>query len=301
LVDNKELSDIFDKHLRTQTFPLAIKMLAEDDEIPGRTKIPFKDLNARIAVCQGFAISRKYGWALAISRDDISCPLTKIAFGFDKEPEFYTEGNLCCDMYTETKEAGAITESEVAKFPYEKYKSILVSPVSRASFQPDVILIYGNSAQVMILVTAFLYKSGGYLSSKFSGRLDCSDSVIRTMQTDECQVVLPCYGDRIFGQTEDYEMAFTIPASKIEQVVEGLQGTHKGGVRYPIPSFLRYQGQYPPKYEELNDMLLISNYQKGFPTNFNLFSSIPMREQKCENGNFSNHSTVALQRESKVS
>ena len=37
-------------------------------------------------------------------------------------------------------------------------------------------------------------------------------------------------------------------------LVEGLEGTHKGGVRYPIPSFLTYEPGMPRKYEELLGM-----------------------------------------------
>jgi len=35
-------------------------------------------------------------------------------------------------------------------------------------------------------------------------------------------------------------------------MIEGLEGTHKGGVRYPIPAFLRYTAQYPPHYDKLS-------------------------------------------------
>jgi hypothetical protein len=33
-----------------------------------------------------------------------------------------------------------------------------------------------------------------------------------------------------------------------------LKGTHKGGVRYPIPSFLRYQAVFPEKYMKLEEL-----------------------------------------------
>jgi uncharacterized protein (DUF169 family) len=106
----------------------------------------------------------------------------------------------------------------------------------------------------MRLVTAALYKRGGRITSSFSGRIDCADIIIQTMHTQDCQVILPCYGDRIFAQTEDSEMAFTIPRARIPEVIEGLKGTHKGGVRYPIPSFLRYQAVFPEKYMKLEEL-----------------------------------------------
>ena len=58
----------------------------------------------------------------------------------------------------------------------------------------------------------------------------------------------------MFGQTQDDEMAFSIPASKLEAVMEGLQSTHKNGIRYPIPTFMNYTAQFPPKYEAVWDV-----------------------------------------------
>jgi uncharacterized protein (DUF169 family) len=103
-------------------------------------------------------------------------------------------------------------------------------------------------------VTGALWKTGGAITSSFTGRLDCSDLVIRTLQTGEWQVILPCYGDRVFGHTEDHEMAFALPAARAAELVEGLQGTHAGGVRYPIPAYLRFQPAYPPSYDRLEDL-----------------------------------------------
>jgi uncharacterized protein (DUF169 family) len=68
------------------------------------------------------------------------------------------------------------------------------------------------------------------------------------MRSKRCEVILPCNGDRIFAQTQDHEMAFSIPRDRAAEVAEGLAGTHTGGLRYPIPSFLRYTGVFPPQY-----------------------------------------------------
>ena len=49
-------------------------------------------------------------------------------------------------------------------------------------------------------------------------------------------------------------MAFTIPLGRIAEVIEGLKGTYKGGVRYPIPSFLRYQAVFPEQYMKMEEL-----------------------------------------------
>ncbi len=249
--DLKKLDETLNQHIHPETFPLAIKMAKRGEALPDKVKRPVKDLGVEVATCQGFSLARRYGWSLAIFGEDISCPLTKVAFGFKPATEYYLEGNAAAGMYTQTKEIGARTEAEVPKLPYGKYKYIFVAPIRRANFDPDLFLIYGNPAQIMRLMTAYLYKRGGYLHSRFSGRLDCADMVIETFLTDECQVILPCYGDRIFGLTQDDEMAFTVPKSKVSMVQEGLAGTYKGGIRYPIPAYLQFEGKFPDSYTKV--------------------------------------------------
>lgn len=246
---DKALTD----HVRPGTFPLAIRMAADDEPLPEKTRRPLKDFGHTVAVCQTFSIARRYGWSIAVGADDVGCPLALTAFGFKPEVQGFSCGSMCSGMLTENETAGAVTESLVPKFSFQKYKYILAAPIARASFEPHLYLVYGNSAQVMRLLTAYLWKDGGYLTSRFSGRLDCADICIETMQTGKPQVVLPCYGDRVFGQTQDDEMAFTIPAGLEEQMIAGFTGTHAGGIRYPMPSFLRYQPIFPDHYYKLFD------------------------------------------------
>ena len=113
-------------------------------------------------------------------------------------------------------------------------------------------MVYANPAQVMRLTQAALWKSGGRLASSFQGRIVCADIIVTTMQTGQPQVILPCSGDRIFGQTQDHEMAFTIPWARMGEIVEGLEGTHRGGIRYPITQFMEYEAKLPAKYMEVN-------------------------------------------------
>ncbi len=53
------------------------------------------------------------------------------------------------------------------------------------------------------------------------------------IKDDECSYSVPGNGDRIFGMTQDWEMSFFIPPSKVDDLLEGLAKTHKAGVRYP--------------------------------------------------------------------
>lgn len=248
----KHLDDSIQKHIRPQNYPLAIRMVKPGESLPERVKRPLRDLGIKSAICQGIGFARKYGWAIALGHEDISCPLAKSAFGFEPLVEHFTGGCCCEGMYTETATAGAKTESELPKFSFRQYDYFLTAPIERTAFEPDVFLVYGNSAQVMRLLAASLWKYGGYLTSRFSSRLDCADICIETMQTQKPQVILPCYGDRLFGQTQDHEMAYAFPAAHASDLITGLEGTHKGGIRYPIPAYMRFTAEFPNKYQELD-------------------------------------------------
>ena len=254
MTDVKTAIGKIESFIRPATFPVGVRMLESGDEIPERAKRPRRDMSVEITTCQAVTMARKYGWTVALTTEDINCPLTKIAFGLEKEPAFFKDGNCCAGMYTESAAAGARTETETYHFPYNRYKGILMAPAGKAAFEPQVVIVYANPAQVMRLVTGALWKQGGAIKSSFTGRIDCSDEIIRPIETGDYEVVLPCYGDRVFGQTEDHEMAFSFPWPKIDELIEGLEGTHKGGVRYPIPSFLRYSGEFPPSYNKLDEI-----------------------------------------------
>lgn len=250
-MDAKSFAREIETYIRPATFPVAAKLLEPSEPLPEKAKRPWRDLKIQIAICQGVAMARRYGWTIGIGAEDVNCVLTKTAFGLAPLTEHYTAGHLACGMYTETLEAGARTEAATHRLPEGKYKHLLLAPAARAEFVPHALVIYGSAAQVMRLLTGALWKRGGAITSSFTGRIDCSDEIIRAILTGDYQVILPCYGDRVFGQTEDWEMAFSLPGSKMDELVEGLAGTHKGGIRYPIPTFLRYTPQYPDHYSEL--------------------------------------------------
>ncbi len=250
-MDVKALNDALSTHVRPESYPVAVRLVPPGEELPPRTRRPAGDMSIRVTICQGIAFSRRYGWALAVGAEDLSCPLAAAVFGFKPMLDYMAQGHACFQMYTETLGAGAATEAAVEKLPYQSLQYVLSAPLHRTAFEPTVVVVYGNSAQVMRLTVAALWKEGGRLTSSFSGRLDCADELLAPLRSQKPEVILPCNGDRIFAQTQDNEMAFSFPWSWADRIVEGLEGTHKGGVRYPIPTFLSYTGTFPAHYEKM--------------------------------------------------
>jgi MtaA/CmuA family methyltransferase len=264
MIDVKTADRELQLYIRPQTFPVAIRMLRPGEEIPERARRPARDFKKLSMNCQVIDMARRYGWMIALTREDHICSLGIAALGFEKPTHLHNSGTLCEGMYTETKAAGQRSEAAVDKFAPGEYSTLLVAPLDRTTFEPHLVCIYANPAQVMRLTQAALWKRGGKLTSSFGGRIDCSEIIVTTMRTDQPQVILPCSGDRIFGQTQDHEMAFTIPWNQMEEVIEGLKGTHNGGIRYPITQFLEYEAKLPPKYMEASRIWEVEHGRSQF-------------------------------------
>ena len=253
-LDLKQVDQEISTYVRPATFPIAFSLVPAGIAPPERVRIPSRDFGHRITLCQGWNMSRRYGWVVACGPEDMACPIGAMSAGFEKPNPYYLEGNLAEGMYTGTKEAGARSEAELDRLPHRTFGYVVTAPLSRATLPADVVLIYGNPAQVMRLVVAALWHRGGKLTSSFEGRADCADILGTTLRTGECQVILPCNGDRIFGLTQDDEMAFSIPAARVGEVVDGLRASHQGGVRYPIPTYSQFEPKMPAKYRDLRKM-----------------------------------------------
>src|SRR5262249_60981666 len=92
------------------------------------------------------------------------------ALGFDRPTHLYNSGTLCEGMYTATKEAGARSEAAVDKFAPGDYQALLVAPLDRAPFAPDVVGVYATPAQGRRLTQGALWKTGGRLAASFRSR-----------------------------------------------------------------------------------------------------------------------------------
>ncbi len=243
------------KYVHPHNFPLAVRMVRKGEKPPERAKRPVRDFRNPITLCQAVAVAREVGWTVYMGREDNACVIGAAAMGFERLHPYYMEGNLCEKFYTETKEAGAKMEEAVPRFELGTYEGFLVGAIERADFEPDVFAFYGNSAQVMRLVSASLWSKGGRMESSAEGRLDCADLVQRAMLTGEPAYVLPCNGDRVFGMVPDTEMAFSAPWSWTDEIARGLEATHKGGLRYPVPKQLTFLPKFPASYDKLWQLL----------------------------------------------
>ena len=232
-----------EQYLRPASFPIAIKLIKDESEIPDNCKRPKSDLKIQNFICQNFRMVRTYGWTMVITEKDTICRLARYVYGWDlfsKEIlDWAYKFNI--GLYSKDLETSKKLEKRLSLFNNE-YKGLVISPLTRTKVVPDVIQVYCLPAQAMRLTQSYLYMEGGMLEFTDAGRMgSCHLGVIKTFQTNQPQLVILGNGDRVWGGAEDHEVMYSIPRSKLEIIIKGLEVTHEAGLRYPIPKYMNYK------------------------------------------------------------
>src|SRR5258705_3520392 len=131
MTDTKTADRELQTYIRPQTFPVAIRMLKPGEPIPERAKRPARDFKKLSMNCQVIDMSRRYGWTIALTREDHVCSLGITALGFDRPTHLYSSGTLCEGMYTATKEAGARADAPVPQLAPPEDHTLLLAPRDR--------------------------------------------------------------------------------------------------------------------------------------------------------------------------
>ena len=254
-----KIDEAISTYVKPQTYPLAIKMLSSNDEIPKDAKRPLRDYGTSLTLCQALALGRREGLTIVLNRESQSCPIALAGLGFVR-PEEYLSGKYKLAPINRPAEAQIKAAEAMPRFEFGKFKSILISPILRATFDPDVIMFYGSGAQVMRMIQAAVFSSGEGLTSKSSGAGGCLLPVVASILEGKCKYAVPGNGERRIGLIGDGEFSFAMPRNRFEEVVNGLKLSHEGRQTYPISSgYLKLEYAFPPTYVELRKALIESS------------------------------------------
>lgn len=247
----RNLNDALMSSVKPSTFPVAIRLAKEGEELAQQFKRPVADLGNQLAACQGLNITRIFGWTLSFGSEDHACPLASVAAG-QLNPDEFLSGAIA-DLYQDDPEAARRMEASYPRHEAGKIQQIWLSTLERCEFDPDLVVVYGSPAQVLVLIHAANYGRGEGVGSPSTGRFGCAAWIAGVALSDEYEYMLPGSGERVFAGTQDHEMSFMIPRSRFESIAESLGIMRKKGVyRYPVPNMsILGMPKMPEKYEEL--------------------------------------------------
>jgi uncharacterized protein (DUF169 family) len=206
--------EVLERLLMLRTSPIAVKMLEKEGDIPADAVRPKRDRGHHLAQCQAFALSRRRRETIAMLKEDHWCPAPMIAYG----------------MVERLNPPGHVTVHDYDCFEHGRYIGVVTAPLKTASFAPDVVIIYSNTAQLRSLLL-----SEDEARPLVEGRFfppSCDYAVVSVMKTGRYFVVLPDPGEYQRALTGEDEMMFSVPADKLAGLVEDLKNFEDHGFAY---------------------------------------------------------------------
>lgn len=112
--------------------------------------------------------------------------------------------------------------------------AIVVAPLGDERFEPEVVSVYGNPAQIMMLMCGMQKVKYERFQFSFIGEGACTDSLAQCYVSGKPALSIPCFGERAIGQVADDEIVIALPPSEIERAIAGLKKLAGVLLRYPI-------------------------------------------------------------------
>lgn len=242
--------------MRLKYFPVALKMLKDRSELD---KVPFlRRPGQKVTLCQLIGQVRSFDWTVGADAEDFLFSTCPSILGLCDSPETHRNGTFRSIVWTATKEDGRKMEASIPRISSGKYEAVVMAPLAYNPFEPDMVLIYANPAQMMLLINSLQFSRYEVLQFYCVGESSCSDAVARCFNTGKPSLGIPCYGERRYGHAQDEDLAMAIPADLMKKALHGMEALYRRGVRYPI-SFAGIETdvapQFPPSYKNLDEIM----------------------------------------------
>jgi len=218
--------------LRLRSFPVAMKMLEKKDALQ---EIPFVRRPAKKATfCQMMNLVRNADWTVGADLEDFAFPTCSSILGLNELSSCYTDGTFRSIVWVQTKEDGKRFEAAVPRIETGRYEAVVLAPLVYDPFEPDIVLIYGNPAQMILLINALQFENYEVMQFFCVGESSCSDAIARCYLNGKPSLAIPCYGERRYGHAQDDELVMALPSGYMAKALRGLEVLYRRGVRYPI-------------------------------------------------------------------
>jgi uncharacterized protein (DUF169 family) len=239
-----------EKMMFLKTYPIAIKMLKNESEIPKGAIRPKRDKGEHYAACQAFAVARRQGTTLAMFIEDHWCFEPVISYGLVETPQDYLDG-FTNSFFIANKEAAAKHAREMTRLPFGKYPGMVLGPLKTTNFIPDLTMIYCNTAQLRHLLFSLRYPIGTQVTSTIDPIGSCVHSIVPSLLYGECEVTVPDPGDYERANAQDDEMILTVPTRRLKELMDGLYHFEKSGMPFRRFNYsVQPNFQQPPFYQE---------------------------------------------------
>ena len=109
-------------------------------------------------LCQLITLVRNFDWTVGADLDDFLSPVCPSIIGLTDTPEMHKDGTFRSIVWVKTREDGRKYEASIPRLPTGKYEAVAMAPLVYNPFEPDIVLIYANPAQMMLLINSLQFE-----------------------------------------------------------------------------------------------------------------------------------------------
>jgi uncharacterized protein (DUF169 family) len=211
-----------------RTAPLAVKMLEKEEDIPEGAVRPWRDRSQHLSQCQAFALSRRRRETVAMLKEDGWCFAPLIAYGLVDRPD-----DPVIEKFT-----------TFPAFERGKYVGIVSAPLKTARFEPDVVIVYSDVAQLRNMLMPVYFKTADNPIDSFFFPPSCAHVVVPVMTGGRYMVALPDVGEFERSAAGNDEIILSVPKSRLDEFVTGLLEREQGKFG-PVPSTPMMVSDFP--------------------------------------------------------
>jgi len=221
-------AELFER-LHLATYPIAIKYIREETEIPPKAVRPSQS-GQKWALCQAITYSRRWGWTVAMTSDDNFCtPATashrwvEVSADDLLQSQLFQAWHKDAEAEKKRQKHGLDQVGQSKLLELSQYHGLVCSPAAHAPVIPDSLLVFGNGENITHIIHALTYEGENYPTSTFEGFGEtCIKGGLVPFITGIPQIVIPGMGDRTFSGVYDYEIAIGMPAKLLFTAAENL-------------------------------------------------------------------------------
>lgn len=240
--------------LRLDSNLIGVKFYESVDDVPAEAVHPKRDMDKHIATCQAFSLARYNGQTICMTKEDEWCWAPLVGFG----QVDCSEGTEAFDTIVkylsiaDPERAVRFYADEYPRHELEKYEAWVVGPLSTITYDPDVVMVYGDPFAINWLCLNAKHLDGKTIQSNFDGIDSCVYEMVNTMNREDYQVCFPDCGEIVRARAKQTDAVFCIPLAKLQDFMncvftfgEGFAFNFEVQYEYPL-DYTR-----PPFYNEV--------------------------------------------------
>lgn len=227
-----ERSEELKSLLKLRTEPVAFRRLEKAAELDGIANVV--RLKRGFTYCQVPFLVRVLGQTVGITKEDpIGDRCTRLnGLRPATEGSMKAEAERLSKTWFASPEDALKQQRETPRVPVAE--AVVTAPLAKEKFEPEVVSVYCNPAQAMMLLCGLQKDRYERFHFSFIGEGACADSLAQCYATGKPALAIPCYGERAMGQVMDDEIVVALPPGEVGRSISGMKTLAKIGFRYPI-------------------------------------------------------------------